>query len=425
LQLGITAHYIDENFVMYSHLLAFERFAGAQDGANMANLVMKVLKEYNIAEKLFCITTDNATNNDTMASYLELKLDEEFGVKWDQETQHLYCLAHVINLVVNDFLDYIRDKTTDCKHILANIRTIAVATRRSTRRWERFQDACKESSMKPVSIPLDTDVRWNSTYRMLQRAIYLRKPIQRFVEEINGLKDTTEPLPKLSNSDWDMAETLWLILMPFYRCTMRFEGYEDEPDVEYVFWAYETMFNFVDDLEALLRERTSGSGRIPSAKTLLEALGDMRLKLKKYYGKQSNSAAIYYDAMLLNPRCKGVLMELESWQDVDVDKCISESRARFMEQHGRDRESREEVVDAAQNDSKGEPAKAGIKRRRIDPAFDEKVAKRARQTNGNDFDRWLAEPQDLQAESILGHWREGGHRYGYHQRRLMIIDFQC
>jgi len=94
----------------------------------MANLVMKVLKEYNIAEKLFCITTDNATNNDTMAAYLELKLDEEFGVKWDQETQHLYCLAHVINLVVNDFLDYIRDKTTDCKNILANIRTIAVAT---------------------------------------------------------------------------------------------------------------------------------------------------------------------------------------------------------------------------------------------------------------------------------------------------------
>ena len=34
-----------------------------------------------------------------------------------------------------------------------------------------------------MTIPLDVAVRWNATYRMLEQAVYLRRPIRHFVEE--------------------------------------------------------------------------------------------------------------------------------------------------------------------------------------------------------------------------------------------------
>jgi len=44
---------------------------GSHTGKNIANNVFKSLSEFGLESKLFCVTADNAANNNTMAQHLE------------------------------------------------------------------------------------------------------------------------------------------------------------------------------------------------------------------------------------------------------------------------------------------------------------------------------------------------------------------
>jgi hypothetical protein len=88
---------------MNEALLDFVRLTGSHTGESMAEHVVAILTDYKLQDKLFCITTDGARNNDTMAKSLERRL-AELNIVWDPETQHINCLDHVINLAVQAFL---------------------------------------------------------------------------------------------------------------------------------------------------------------------------------------------------------------------------------------------------------------------------------------------------------------------------------
>src|SRR5437773_3509177 len=99
---GITMHYIDQNFNLHQELLAFEPIEGQHTRQNLANIVFKTLEEYDIKTKFFCVTMDNASNNFTMVKELQKLLVDE-GIQWNAKTNHIPCLAHIINLVVQKF----------------------------------------------------------------------------------------------------------------------------------------------------------------------------------------------------------------------------------------------------------------------------------------------------------------------------------
>ena len=102
--LAITGHWIDKNWILHEALLAFTLLEGSHTGARLAKEIFKTLDEFNIAEKLYCITTDNASNN-TKAMRLWAKLLRRHkGITWDWEGNHISCLNHVINIAVQAFL---------------------------------------------------------------------------------------------------------------------------------------------------------------------------------------------------------------------------------------------------------------------------------------------------------------------------------
>jgi hypothetical protein len=70
----------------------------------MASVVFDTLEEFDIKEKFYCVTTDSAKNNLKMVKVLSRLLLERCNIEWDSETNHIPCLAHVINLVVQKFL---------------------------------------------------------------------------------------------------------------------------------------------------------------------------------------------------------------------------------------------------------------------------------------------------------------------------------
>ena len=153
-------HFIDNGYILHQPLLAFELLEDRHTGVNLATVVLKVLHEYDIAEKLYCITTDNASNNFTMVKILSERLREE-NIEWDWKTQHIPCLAHIINLVVKNFLDNLEgeeEEDLSFLQILNKIRTVAKAIRSSSLKWDTFKRCCESYNMNPMTIPLDVTV---------------------------------------------------------------------------------------------------------------------------------------------------------------------------------------------------------------------------------------------------------------------------
>ena len=149
---------------------------------------MDTLEEYDIKHKLFCLTSDNASNNISMVDALATMLTKE-NIKWDSKTQHIPCVAHIINLVVQKFLSTLVTKSmndganddgaegdiesyyeedigdsnpkfdgSSFGTILDKIRKIAKSIRGSSLKWEAFQRACKSYNIEPATIPLDVKV---------------------------------------------------------------------------------------------------------------------------------------------------------------------------------------------------------------------------------------------------------------------------
>ena len=97
--LGITAHWIDEEWRFRSLVLGFEPLTGSHTGANLADTMERVLKDFDLLKKPFFLTTDNASNMKTMARELEKKVG--FAV-FSATDNHIPCIGHVINLVVQE-----------------------------------------------------------------------------------------------------------------------------------------------------------------------------------------------------------------------------------------------------------------------------------------------------------------------------------
>lgn len=102
--IGITAHWIDSNFHLFDQLLAFHPLEGSHTGDRLATHIMDTLVKFNLTDKLYCITADNASNNSTMMVTLCKRLQTEFNVSIDPDEQLIPCMAHVINLAVGSFL---------------------------------------------------------------------------------------------------------------------------------------------------------------------------------------------------------------------------------------------------------------------------------------------------------------------------------
>jgi hypothetical protein len=91
--LGITCHWINEKNEAKEILLDALEMRESHSGKNIAERVYNNLSDFEIQNKLFCVTPDNASSNLTMAQELAKKISNFC------ESKHLLgCCGHVINL---------------------------------------------------------------------------------------------------------------------------------------------------------------------------------------------------------------------------------------------------------------------------------------------------------------------------------------
>jgi hypothetical protein len=76
-------------------------------GAELFNNVLSCIQDWGIEAKLFGITHDNASANDTMIDMLRCNLVDKKVLPLNGELLHHHCAGHVINLIVKDGLKFV------------------------------------------------------------------------------------------------------------------------------------------------------------------------------------------------------------------------------------------------------------------------------------------------------------------------------
>jgi hypothetical protein len=102
----LTAHYIDEDFNLHHHTINFKQVPHPHNAAAIHSTIMDCLYEWDLSNKAFAFTLDNATSNDGAVKKLRETLWTD--MPFEGSDLHVRCTAHILNLVVQDGMETIR-----------------------------------------------------------------------------------------------------------------------------------------------------------------------------------------------------------------------------------------------------------------------------------------------------------------------------
>jgi hypothetical protein len=122
--LAVVIYFIDIDWKYQEVLIGFAQIEGEHSGANLARILSRILEDYGLEDRVFGLTTDNASNNDTLAENLENEITRpiannltaqvrDVAKEWNAEQMHVPCMAHVVQLVVKAFINGIKASATN------------------------------------------------------------------------------------------------------------------------------------------------------------------------------------------------------------------------------------------------------------------------------------------------------------------------
>jgi hypothetical protein len=242
--LCVTSHWTDKDLEVREIILDAVKTEGPHTGEYIASHILVVLKDFNLENKLFCITADNASNNKSMARALSIQVRQfNFG-------EHLLgCIGHIIHLAAKQGLKALGlckpptnvDASEESNNndqsdvdeyapdldslpsvpgtIMFRIHSIVIAVRSSPQRTAAFRDVAKiayaeEKDVAKLMLIQDATTRWNSSYSMGERFLRLRKAVELF----NASDKSFEQL-KLVEEDWEDLTSILKILKPLEEAT--------------------------------------------------------------------------------------------------------------------------------------------------------------------------------------------------------------
>jgi hypothetical protein len=168
----------------------------------MFNAMLITLCEWNIEDKIFSITLDNATMNDAFVKELRENLVSKRLLLYKGKLFHSRYIAHALNLVVQEGLSTLSS-------VVKNIRESVKYIQSSQARKERFKKMIKQLGITLKRHPsLDIVTRWNSAYLMLESAYLYKRAFESLtVEDSQYVYDPLDEEWKLSKKLCDILDT--------------------------------------------------------------------------------------------------------------------------------------------------------------------------------------------------------------------------
>ena len=106
--MAITGYFLDKEWNYCEVLLGFEHLLGSHTGAHLSETVIRILREHSIEDRVLSVTTDNASNNNTMMQGVQEMVKSQ--ALCDSSIFRVPCIAHVIQLSLNQLLGKMRAK---------------------------------------------------------------------------------------------------------------------------------------------------------------------------------------------------------------------------------------------------------------------------------------------------------------------------
>ena len=152
-------------FILYLYFyVRFIYVPAPHTSDRLCNVLTDCLMDWNIDTKLSTITLDNCTTNDAMIDKIKDKLHLGSLLR-DGSLLHMRCCAHILNLIVKDGLEVVKEG-------VENIRDSVAYWTATPKRKEKFEETAKQLRIPyNRNLALDCPTRWNSTYKMLEIAI--------------------------------------------------------------------------------------------------------------------------------------------------------------------------------------------------------------------------------------------------------------
>uniref|UniRef100_A0A803LW48 Cytochrome P450 n=1 Tax=Chenopodium quinoa TaxID=63459 RepID=A0A803LW48_CHEQI len=184
---------------VWEHFIKEETHTGVEarcnhKGEEIGKEIEKCLLDWEL-EKVFCITVDNASSNDTAIGYMRRKINGWKAGVLKGRFLHMRCVAHIVNLVVSDGLKIVNESIT------------------------RVRQAVRFIKQSPS--------RWNSTFLMLDAALVFEYAFERYSEEdphyvieLNEREGKGCP----TSEDWETVRRFSEFLQVFYDLTLRVSG---------------------------------------------------------------------------------------------------------------------------------------------------------------------------------------------------------
>jgi len=222
---------------------------------------LRVVHDYNIGDKVQYFIADNATANDRAIKVLSGSLNIR------PEHHRLRCGAYVINLVAKAVLygtDIDALDSGEREECLSDSRYVAafealvrsVPPREALKTWRRkgpvgklhnlvthIQKTPKRRRFFEMKQNFDADsdddriyrvivnsgIRWNSSYDMIERAMKLRDAIELYQTHFRSIGDCDRLPPSdcLDAEDWSELERLLEVLLPLKNASLRLQEDND------------------------------------------------------------------------------------------------------------------------------------------------------------------------------------------------------
>ena len=167
----VTAHWIDDQWLIQKRIIAFKPFWEKHTGQAIANNIMDSVQSYNM-RTIFTISFDNASNNTASIRYLKQSLNPVCDGKFF----HVRCVCHILNLAVQAGLE-----ACGLDIHVEKIRYAINCLRVWKRYKQMYMEFVKAHRLEEKLPSLDCKIRWNSTFKMLSRALKCRKGSDAFV----------------------------------------------------------------------------------------------------------------------------------------------------------------------------------------------------------------------------------------------------
>lgn len=158
---------------------------------------------------MFSITLDNASRNEAFVNTLKAQLKLRNALLNKGEFFHIRCCADILNLIVQEGFKEMDESVVKIRESVKYIKG-------SQGRKEKFKECITQVALGKKKGA--TSRRWNSTYLMLDSALYYRRALIQFKLTDSNLKH------ELDEAEWDKVEGICKFLGIFYNVTRSFSG---------------------------------------------------------------------------------------------------------------------------------------------------------------------------------------------------------